>query len=330
MNPMKILTLCILISNFILSAETLADINMMNGSLVKSWQDAPFLKRTYRSRTLYSGYFGYGWCSNLEKQLQTTPNGDLILKDCELESEILLLKTGPKTWKFQDQMQVTKFPNGNLNLRRFSHGTLHKSELDQWTFNPAGQMLAHNTKWLYKYDHQQLQRIRRTDGASWKITWDDDGQRITMISGEQLNLKYNYRQDDLASAVTAEKNFYQYDSVHNLTSFRNETGSLAEEIDYDRNKDRVTSQKSFLGCTRIFKYLKISKSHYRTVAEKHCRRKAIETIQYDFWQRALPLGSYVLEKMKVKTSQESKEFAFDPTTGESRIIINLRIGETRD
>lgn len=40
------------------------------------------VERTYNSRSLYRGMFGYGWCSNLETRLEVMPDNTLMVVEC--------------------------------------------------------------------------------------------------------------------------------------------------------------------------------------------------------------------------------------------------------
>ena len=40
------------------------------------------IKRTYNSRSLYNGFFGFGWCSNLETRLSELPDGSIKVVEC--------------------------------------------------------------------------------------------------------------------------------------------------------------------------------------------------------------------------------------------------------
>ena len=47
------------------------------------------IKRTYNSRSLYNGLFGFGWCSNLETRLSVLPDGMIKVVECGGGMEIL-------------------------------------------------------------------------------------------------------------------------------------------------------------------------------------------------------------------------------------------------
>lgn len=72
------------------SSSSLAVVDMKNANYSDYWVDLMvpgnnlFLRisRTYSSRSLFSGMFGFGWCSNLETQIEITLEGNLLLSDC--------------------------------------------------------------------------------------------------------------------------------------------------------------------------------------------------------------------------------------------------------
>ena len=47
------------------------------------------VKRTYNSRSLYNGLFGFGWCSNLETRLSILPDGSIRVVECGGGMEVL-------------------------------------------------------------------------------------------------------------------------------------------------------------------------------------------------------------------------------------------------
>ena len=52
------------------------------------------IKRTYNSRSLYNGLFGFGWCSNLETRLNVLPDGMIKVTECGGGMEILYQPKG--------------------------------------------------------------------------------------------------------------------------------------------------------------------------------------------------------------------------------------------
>ena len=84
---MRVFLVCFL---FFISLSGQAVVNMRNGSYIESWVDfvdpqAGYeikIQRFYNSRSLFDGLFGYGWCSDIETQLEILSDGTLDLTEC--------------------------------------------------------------------------------------------------------------------------------------------------------------------------------------------------------------------------------------------------------
>ena len=102
---MKIRNYLVVVSVFILfafSAQGLIDTK--NANYTKTFVDIllpgaglPLLvERTYNSRSLYRGMFGYGWCSNLETRLEVMPDNTLMVVECGGGAEISYVSKSAK------------------------------------------------------------------------------------------------------------------------------------------------------------------------------------------------------------------------------------------
>ena len=84
----------IIILFFAFSAEALVDTK--NANYTKTFVDVALpgaglpltVERTYNSRSLYRGMFGYGWCSNLETRLEILSDNTLMVVECGGGAEI--------------------------------------------------------------------------------------------------------------------------------------------------------------------------------------------------------------------------------------------------
>lgn len=76
-------------------ANALVDMN--NAGYSNTWTDLEVpgtgydmrVLRAYKSRTIYNGLFGFGWCSEFETRLETTPEGNLKISECGDGQEIV-------------------------------------------------------------------------------------------------------------------------------------------------------------------------------------------------------------------------------------------------
>ena len=74
------------------------------------------IERSYNSRSLYNGLFGFGWCSNMETRLDTLPDGSIKSVECGGGMEIIYF---PKN----------KVPNVNLYVKHILRGVKKKKPL---------------------------------------------------------------------------------------------------------------------------------------------------------------------------------------------------------
>ncbi|MCB0422144.1 MAG: RHS repeat protein [Bdellovibrionales bacterium] len=67
-----------------------ATVDMRTANLVDTWNDLIAqnsgydlrIQRVYNSRTIFSGIFGFGWCSDFETTLDISPEGNLSVTEC--------------------------------------------------------------------------------------------------------------------------------------------------------------------------------------------------------------------------------------------------------
>jgi YD repeat-containing protein len=82
---------------FIFSAhQVYALVDMNNAGYTNSWIDLEVpgngyemrVLRAYKSRTIFNGMFGFGWCSEFETKLETTSEGNIKISECGDGQEI--------------------------------------------------------------------------------------------------------------------------------------------------------------------------------------------------------------------------------------------------
>ncbi len=100
---MRALLLGILLTPF--SAFAIVDMKSANYS--ESWTDLTVpgvgydlrINRTYNSRSLFNGIFGFGWCSDYETRVEVTPESNVRLTECGGGSEIIYVPKNFNTAK---------------------------------------------------------------------------------------------------------------------------------------------------------------------------------------------------------------------------------------
>lgn len=79
---------------FVMQAQAIVD--MKNANYTNTWTDFKVpgtgfdlkLERTYNSRTLFNGLFGFGWCTNFETNIEVTAEGHLKIRECGAGTEV--------------------------------------------------------------------------------------------------------------------------------------------------------------------------------------------------------------------------------------------------
>ncbi|MEZ0392221.1 MAG: DUF6531 domain-containing protein [Pseudobdellovibrionaceae bacterium] len=86
----------ILLSATLLSFQALSVVDMKNANFANSWVDLEVpgsgydlkITRTYNSKSLFDGLFGFGWCSDFETKIEQTAEGNLKLTECGAGQEV--------------------------------------------------------------------------------------------------------------------------------------------------------------------------------------------------------------------------------------------------
>lgn len=75
---------------FLFSAQAFALVDMKNANYSNTWIDMDVpgagydlkIVRTYNSRSLFNGIFGFGWCSDFETSMEVNAEGNIKIKEC--------------------------------------------------------------------------------------------------------------------------------------------------------------------------------------------------------------------------------------------------------
>ncbi len=82
---------------FLFSIPAFAIVDMKSANFSESWTDLTVpgvgydlrINRSYNSRSLFNGLFGFGWCSDYETKIEVTPESNLKLTECGGGMEII-------------------------------------------------------------------------------------------------------------------------------------------------------------------------------------------------------------------------------------------------
>lgn len=235
-------------------------VNMKNGSLILqdfeslSLPSSDFkweLYRTYRSRSLFKGVFGQGWCSSLDTKIEFKKKEEILLIDCSSPLPILyrLEKTASRYVNAKDSKDWIQ--------SSFGHYTRFKNHKKITRFNYKGEMTSffHNNKEIdFSRSSRGLIVQAKSQGqVLMNIRWHPLLPLIEKIEFNQKSVLYKYSGFQLKKVFPTEfldQKHYDYDDLDNLTSRQNKKDKLV--IEYDKQEDRVLKIKS--SCIDQFHY----------------------------------------------------------------------------
>jgi uncharacterized protein RhaS with RHS repeats len=301
-----------------------ADVNMKDAAFIRSFIDieTPELRvvRTYSSRSLHSGLFGTGWCSNLEARLR--------------EQKITSMHRIPKKVEVDECGWITKYEQTSepgsytTGLKKF--GSLNWDG-QIWTettqdgirreYDRTGRLISFKDSKTRRvhviYDNLgrpktlvSISNVSNSHGSNSKplalIHYNDQlptVQSIQIVNGNSI--EYEYENQTLRSATNAWKNTYrfEYDLFKNLALIQFPDGSL-EKVTYDNFYDRITSFQGRDFCKEHFNYEVKQNSNSRyvaSIATKSCINKIIRKSTYEFWYERTPTGRIRLIGSKIKS-----------------------------
>ncbi len=131
---MKTLNFLALGLTLIFSNATFALVDMNNAGYSNAWVDLEVpgngydmrVLRAYKSRTIFNGMFGFGWCSDFETKLEATSEGRIKISECGDGQEIIYSTT--ELSKKEVDQTITKIISKMKSDKKFS-----SSSADYWT-----------------------------------------------------------------------------------------------------------------------------------------------------------------------------------------------------
>ena len=89
-------------------------VDMRNANFSDTWTDLQVktstfdlrVQRTYNSRTLFNGIFGFGWCSEYETQLAITPENSIRVTECGAGFETIYTRGGESSSEYEKNIKA--------------------------------------------------------------------------------------------------------------------------------------------------------------------------------------------------------------------------------
>ncbi|MCB0357150.1 MAG: hypothetical protein KDD40_09090 [Bdellovibrionales bacterium] len=308
--------------------------NFLDFVIVNSANDIR-LQRTYTSRSVDKGWFGWGWCSNLEVHLNIHSQSSLDYIDCQLEVSFQLHKNGQ--WFSADYKEMSLKKEGLNYFVTHMNGTVY-------VFNNRGKLQKiidrANRRLSLSYYKSLLQgneNIQFENQQGFKVHLQFNSEQLIhkvkimapkglaiyrykeMLRPKNWTFSYSYTEGSLTEVKAETKLIYHYTYTKdkNLNKIDNEFGQQ-KTIFYDQQNDWVTRIVDFDGCIETMKYWfhpQIPQNNYRSQYLKSCDGKVIKAGNFEFTYEMHPLMGRYLKSLQMSNGKKIKSIEFNPLTG---------------
>jgi YD repeat-containing protein len=324
------------------STSLFAIVDMKNANFSNSWVDLEVpgsgfdlkVTRTYNSRSLFSGMFGFGWCSEFETSIDISAEGVIKLTECGAGQEV--------TFRSKESIKnLSQIKDGTTFL--ISGQGVENIVFNKGAYNrnlPDGSSQRFNLK-------GRLTHLYDKNGNFLKFELDQDGtiREIVDNNGRKLNFKYypskkvrqiigpsgtnaEYKfsnQDDLAWVKNAWTNIYtyEYDDLHNLTKVIWPDKTFIS-LKYDTKKDWVVSFQDRDQCVEVYKYEfsdKNPQNHYWSTVKKTCGKEVVNESRHEFWYKPMSNGESYLERVASNVNGNVTDITYHETFGKPLMIV---------
>jgi YD repeat-containing protein len=246
---MKLFNLVLL--SLLLSGKAFAIVDMKNANFSSSWTDLIVpgsgydlkVVRTYNSRSLFNGLFGFGWCSDFETKLNVLPDGNLKVIECGGGMELLYT---PRGFNQKDIDKVIsqivaksreKAKQSDAYFDSLAKSLKTDSKLRTKLANEFGLKGDVKEGLVYLANGKEVENItfaknaytrKLSDGSSQKF--DNLGRMVLMYdkNGNYLKLGYDKQKLKEVEDNNSRKLVFKYNSNQQLTTISGPTGVAAE------------------------------------------------------------------------------------------------------
>ena len=250
---------------FMGSAHAIVD--MRNANYSNTWVDLELggtgyelkVSRTYNSRTLFNGMFGFGWCSDFETKLDVTPEGNLKLTECG---------AGQETYYFPREFnpkEINKTVGQIVSQLRTQH------KLDEKTIKGLETELVtnHNLRAKYAFDLKIAVSVKEgsqfyanskevesigfakgyytrtlVDGSSQRFTKEGRLTHIYDKNGNYIKVEYDKDSIKEVSDNNGRKLNFKFYNNHKVKSITG-PNSLAVEYKFEKLDDLTWVKNSW-------------------------------------------------------------------------------------
>lgn len=316
-----------------LAVPAAAGIDTKNANFTQTWVDAAFagtgfelkIERTYNSRSLHNGLFGFGWCSNFETRLDQTPEGTVKTVDCGAGQEIAFLpqEANPK----EKQNTVMKIVSKLREQKKLAEGKVKEFEKqlledDEIRATYARELkvaipIVEGTRFLANGKEVDVIVFRKgvydrslPDGS--KMRFDRNGRLAYIYDLNGNFIKFDYEKELIKEAKdnTGRRFSFKYHTNRKIKSI---TAPNGVTLDYKySNLDDLASAKNMWGNTYNYKY-----DNAHNLLEASYPDGTSIALKYD------QKNDWVLSFQDRDKCVESYSYEFDPKTPTLKYWTNL-------
>ncbi len=320
-----------------------AMINVINGSLHAIRTDEVALEdgnlrlqRSFDSRSLYIGYFGLGWCSDLEYKL-TIEKESIQLQKCDEMVSSFTAERSLQNLPQPVQGLNQKNSQGRELLWRSNHQpgvflvnekkglAIYANNQRQFLFDQDGRLTAilHGGKSIeLYYKKEKLVRLQ-TEQQSLIVDSAKAFHRILRLqrlpdSGKGRTI-FHYDDSGQLRKVESDGNFerYSYDDLGNLTSVVTPQGQVLQ-AEYDQTEDLLRKYVDETTCRFDISYPKtpalVSGSSKRFI-EKTCPNEKKKSFEIDIQSAQLPREKIYIQEIRLGTEKGRYSLQVDAQSG---------------
>ena len=193
------------------------------------------VKRSFRRLQKDRGFFGPGWCSNLDLKLSEVEEAQpkvIVLNDC-----MLLGKTAEPNRKFRKFLDAWVEESSASRILRKPDGRWEQTEFPQAIFRRDGQLesflASDKVRWHLRRDgSSQLSGLDNLKGKSVKFRRNVAGDLDAILDGQSDGALIRYRLTTmLESAQVGQLNeAYEYDADGNLLRLLHSRAAKAPQV----------------------------------------------------------------------------------------------------
>lgn len=344
----------------IVSFSAQAVVDLKNANYSDSWTDiiAPGtgfdlrIQRTYNSRTLFNGMFGFGWCSDFETKIDITPDNTINLTECGGGLEIVFSKAvkGKKSTEksidailaaYKTQRKASASELKSLKTKITADASLRNSLAKKLKLSGSTDKGV-----VYKANGKEYENIvydgkdyTRTLNDSTKQVFDKNGHLVGLYDKNRNYLKINRKGETIKSVV--DNNGRQLNFKFKKGRLSEITGPNKTKASYKYKGEDLAAVTNMYGNTYTYEYDKLhnlTKMNYPDKTSKILtynqerdwvtsftnRKKCKETYAYKLNPKD-PYGNYSSDVVKVcdgKVVNKSKfEFYYkDRPDGQGKFL----------